>query len=155
MNRFRYPAVMTLALLTAFAPVRADAQQMAGPSDSAGAHGAVFLPVRLKPDTTIGLGSLRLEAAVVRSVRLQADRQPVQRLRDSQSTGNARSERGPARIVLGALVGAAGGLFAGGYLGAKIEGNRCHCDDPGLQGALIGAPVGAVAGGILGGLYLF
>jgi hypothetical protein len=40
-------------------------------------------------------------------------------------------------------------------MGAWIEGDRCHCDDPGLKGALIGAPIGAVAGGILGGLYLF
>jgi hypothetical protein len=57
--------------------------------------------------------------------------------------------------VFGALVGAAGGFFAGGYLGAKIEGDGCHCDDPGLKGFLIGAPVGAVAGGILGSRYLF
>lgn len=57
--------------------------------------------------------------------------------------------------ILGAAVGAAGGFFAGGYTGAWIEGDGCHCDDPGLKGALIGAPIGAVAGGILGGLYLF
>lgn len=58
-------------------------------------------------------------------------------------------------LVRGAAVGATAGLFAGGYIGAWIEGDRCHCDDPGLMGALIGAPVGAVAGGILGGFFLF
>ena len=36
-----------------------------------------------------------------------------------------------------------------------IEGDGCHCYDPGLKGFLIGAPVGAVAGGILGSRYLF
>ena len=51
--------------------------------------------------------------------------------------------------------GGVGGFFAGGYTGAWIEGDRCHCDDPGLKGALIGAPVGAAVGGVLGGLYLF
>jgi hypothetical protein len=52
-------------------------------------------------------------------------------------------------------VGATAGFFAGGYLGAAIEGDRCHCDDPGLMGALIGAPIGATAGGVLGWRYLF
>ena len=42
---------------------------------------------------------------------------------------------------------------AAAYLGAFIEGDRCHCDDPGLKGALIGAPVGAVTGGILGAKF--
>ena len=73
----------------------------------------------------------------------------------AQGTLNARSERSVTRKVLGALVGAAGGFFAGGYIGAAIEGDRCHCDDPGLMGALIGAPIGAAAGGILGALFLF
>ena len=65
------------------------------------------------------------------------------------------SRRGVGRVILGGAVGAVGGLFAGGYLGAVIEGDGCHCDDPGLKGALIGAPVGTVAGAILGALYLF
>ena len=54
------------------------------------------------------------------------------------------------RKVLGGVVGAVGGFFLGGTLGAAIEGNSCACDDPGLKGWLIGAPVGAVAGGIVG-----
>jgi hypothetical protein len=49
-------------------------------------------------------------------------------------------------------IGVLAGFFGGGILGAKIEGNSCHCDDPGLQGFLIGAPIGAVAGGIVGAI---
>jgi hypothetical protein len=59
-------------------------------------------------------------------------------------------KRSTARKIVGAAVGAFGGFFLGGYAGAAIEGDRCNCDDPGLQGFLIGAPIGAVAGGIFG-----
>src|SRR5262245_5692334 len=52
------------------------------------------------------------------------------------------------RIAITVGMGVAG-FFAGGYVGAKIEGN-CACDDPGLKGALIGAPIGGVAGAIFG-----
>jgi hypothetical protein len=76
--------------------------------------------------------------------------QPARVQRDPARTtplSAAGSGRGSktARVVLGAV----GGLVAGAYLGAAIEGNRCACDDPGLAGAIIGAPLGAVAGGIL------
>ena len=70
----------------------------------------------------------------------------------AQSAASGR-KRSVARRILGGAIGATGGLFAGGYLGAAIEGDRCNCDDPGLMGALIGAPVGAVTGGILGALF--
>jgi hypothetical protein len=59
------------------------------------------------------------------------------------------------RRIAGAAVGATGGFFGGGFLGAAIEGDSCSCDDPGLKGFLIGAPTGAVAGGILGAMWLF
>lgn len=59
--------------------------------------------------------------------------------------------RSVGRKVAGGAIGALGGFFAGGFLGAKLEGN-CRCDDPGLQGFIIGAPVGAVIGGILGAI---
>jgi hypothetical protein len=68
--------------------------------------------------------------------------------------GSAPRNRTVGRRVLGAVVGGAGGFFAGGYLGAWIDG-ECDCDDPGFKGALIGAPVGAALGAIFGGLYLF
>lgn len=64
-----------------------------------------------------------------------------------------KRERSTTRKIFGAAIGATAGLFAGGYLGAVIEGDGCHCDDPGLQGALIGAPVGMVLGGILGAVF--
>lgn len=74
-----------------------------------------------------------------------------------QTRPEVPSERrkSPWRHVAGASVGALGGFFGGGYLGAAIEGDRCNCDDPGLKGAVIGAPIGAVVGGILGGFFLF
>lgn len=65
-----------------------------------------------------------------------------------QSSSSRKSSVG--RKILGAAIGATAGFFAGGYLGAAIDGDCGGCDDPGLKGALIGAPVGAVAGGILG-----
>lgn len=67
----------------------------------------------------------------------------------SRATSQNRG-RSIARKIVGAAVGAFGGFFLGGYAGAAIEGDRCSCDDPGLQGFLIGAPIGAVAGGIFG-----
>ncbi len=61
-----------------------------------------------------------------------------------------RRERSVGRKILGGVLGGTAGFFAGGYLGAAIEGDRCNCDDPGLQGALLGAPIGAAIGAILG-----
>jgi hypothetical protein len=78
------------------------------------------------------------------------------RLRQVPRTNPPRSRaRSRTRIVAGAIAGSIGGFFAGGFLGAHIEGDRCNCDDPGVQGFLIGAPIGALAGGILGGKFLF
>ena len=71
----------------------------------------------------------------------------------SAQTGASTRPRSIGRKVLGAAVGATGGFFLGGFLGAKIEG-PCDCDDPGFKGALIGAPIGAVSGGILGYKFL-
>ncbi|MGE0445358.1 MAG: hypothetical protein AB7P99_09020 [Vicinamibacterales bacterium] len=79
---------------------------------------------------------------------------PELRAANAVAAQAARRERSVTHKVLGAAVGAAAGFFGGGYLGAAIEPN-CHCDDPGLKGALIGAPIGAVAGGILGWHLLF
>jgi hypothetical protein len=73
--------------------------------------------------------------------------------RSFAQAGVSGRTRSVGRKVLGGAIGATAGFFAGGYLGAAIEGDRCHCDDPGLKGALIGAPVGAVTGGILGALF--
>jgi hypothetical protein len=151
-NRFRYPIVVTLGLWIAFAPAGADAQEIVGRvHDSSGAARPFLLTLPQVPYAS------QQRPAWVTSARFAADRELVgiAGVLGAQNTRNKRSERGLARKVFGALVGAAGGFFAGGYLGAKIEGDGCHCDDPGLKGFLIGAPIGAVAGGTLGSRYLF
>jgi hypothetical protein len=96
------------------------------------------------------------EGPIARAARtyVAAAREPELARRPAQQPAG-RERRGPGRIVAGAAVGALGGFFAGGYLGAWIDGDCGGCDDPGLKGALIGAPVGAVVGGILGGKFLF
>lgn len=76
----------------------------------------------------------------------------IQAPSSTRSKARARSTK---RIVAGAIVGGVGGFFAGGFLGAHIEGDRCNCDDPGVRGFLIGAPIGAVAGAIAGAKMLF
>jgi hypothetical protein len=47
------------------------------------------------------------------------------------------------------VLGALGGFFLGGIVGAELDRN-CGCDDPGLAGFVIGAPIGAITGGVLG-----
>ena len=149
MNRFRYSAVVTLALWTAFAPARADAQEMlARLHDSSRAPRPLLLTLPEAPHT------MPQRPGWLTSARFPAGGEAPEVLR-AQDPGNQRSERSLGRKIFGAAVGAAGGFFGGGYLGATIEGDRCHCDDPGLKGAVIGAPIGAVVGGILGWRYLF
>jgi hypothetical protein len=58
--------------------------------------------------------------------------------------------RSISRKVVFGLLGAAGGFLIGGTIGARIEGNSCACDDPGMKGWIIGAPVGAIFGGFFG-----
>ena len=144
----RYSAVVTLALWTAFTSAAADAQEMARPHGSPRAAGPLLFTLLQVPDT------IQHRPAWLASARFPAGGNAA-RVSRAQDPRNPRSERGVKRKVFGALVGAAGGFFAGGYLGAAIEGDRCHCDDPGLKGAVIGAPIGAAAGGILGWRFLF
>jgi hypothetical protein len=92
------------------------------------------------------------DAVTAIDVRAVPDRPAANASAQGREAGR---ERSVTRRVLGGAVGAAAGFFGGGYLGAAIEGDGCHCDDPGLKGALIGAPIGAVTGGILGAMFLF
>jgi hypothetical protein len=78
-----------------------------------------------------------------------------ERAAPAQSQPRQNRRRSVTRVVLGAAAGAVGGFFAGGYIGAAIDGDCGGCDDPGFKGFLIGAPIGAVAGGIAGGKWLF
>ena len=80
----------------------------------------------------------------------QLDVRPASRVRRESKQSATSSHTG--RRVLWTAVGATGGFFAGGYVGAAIENavSPCGCDDAGLMGALIGMPIGAAAGGITG-----
>jgi hypothetical protein len=83
----------------------------------------------------------------------QSTRVDVEATRPSSLQPTHRAHRSKAarvarRIALGAALGVAG-FFGGGILGASLEPD-CHCDDPGLRGALIGAPIGATVGVIVG-----
>ena len=64
-----------------------------------------------------------------------------------------KRERSTTRKVFGAALAGTAGFFAGGYLGAIIDGDCGGCDDPGFKGALIGAPIGAAVGVVLGALF--
>jgi hypothetical protein len=104
------------------------------------------------------------QRSVVSREQAQAVRRPIREAVATLDYGRiaAKAAKSPAlqvsssrkssvgRKILGAAIGATAGFFAGGYLGAAIDGDCGGCDDPGLKGALIGAPVGAVTGGILG-----
>jgi len=98
--------------------------------------------------------------AINKSARIEPRGRPAQFLPSTsltfkQSVGfrqtrRQRNSSAPlaARITLAAFMGLAGAGI-GAELGARLEGD-CHCDDPGMKGALIGMPIGAVAGLALG-----
>jgi hypothetical protein len=112
-----------------------------GVAADASAQGDSAVPVeRPAPGIRASIAAIDFDGLVVSS-------QPT--LSRVQTSGDVR-KRSTTRKVVGGIIGGVGGFFGGGYLGAAIEGDRCHCDDPGLMGALIGAPVGAAIGTILG-----
>jgi hypothetical protein len=145
MHRARLAIVTAISLLV---PAAVDAQDTALVDD-----------VRLRPLQAIAEDLHRPLADLEwrHRSRMSSGHEIVMPAMFGQTGGQSTSarQRSLTRTILGAIVGATGGFFAGGFTGAWIEGDRCHCDDPGLKGFLIGAPVGAVAGGIVGGLYLF
>lgn len=74
--------------------------------------------------------------------------QQAGRFPPSRSQNRPRTYNAAQRIAITVGMGFAG-FLAGGYVGAKVEGD-CACDDPGLQGFIFGAPIGAAAGAIFG-----
>ena len=106
-----------------------------------------------QPEVRSRVAPLSLRQSAIEHARRAAAEPQAWSPAPAAQTGTAQRERSTTRKIVGAALGATAGLFAGGYLGAVIEGDRCHCDDPGLQGALIGAPIGTVVGGILGALF--
>ena len=87
------------------------------------------------------------------SIRRSLERLDYKSLTLKEVQPQPPSRRSVGRKILGGALGAVGGFFAGGYLGAAIDGDCGGCDDPGLKGAVIGAPIGAVVGGILGAKF--
>lgn len=94
-------------------------------------------------------------AQIVRTVAAETRLAAPQTARSAQASQAPRARRSLRTRIVGGIVGGAGGFFAGGYLGAAIEGDRCNCDDPGLKGALIGMPIGAAVGAWAGQRWLF
>jgi len=66
----------------------------------------------------------------------------------SQQARSQSQSKLSRKVAYGILLGLAG-MYGGAYLGAAVEGS-CHCDDPGLAGAMIGMPIGAIAGAAFG-----
>lgn len=51
---------------------------------------------------------------------------------------------------LATVLMAIGGAAAGAYMGAKVQGSLCECDDEGLTGGLYGGLAGGAIGAIIG-----
>jgi hypothetical protein len=124
---------------------------LASPLTGAAQTGDPGKPRLILPNAKVLAEAGQASAALERWQRPQPRATPAS---SSVQAPKTSRERSVGRKILGGAVGAVGGFFAGGYLGAMIEGD-CNCDDPGLKGALIGAPIGAAAGGILGAMFLF
>ena len=139
---------LLIAGLLAIPPAANERQQPGNPQVAVQSIRALLAPDAFQADSTTRLKlDFRSEASEFSKLAATADRTTKQLSSRARSQNHGRSI---ARKIVGAAVGAFGGFFLGGYAGAAIEGDRCNCDDPGLQGFLIGAPVGAVAGGIFG-----
>ena len=89
------------------------------------------------------LHKLRLRATIAPKPIVSASPSKV-----TQAQKTVNSNLALKRTFAG-IAGGVAGFFAGGIIGAKIEGD-CTCDDPGLLGAVIGAPIGAAVGAIVG-----
>jgi hypothetical protein len=146
-TRWTLRSVFVLTLL--MTAVRADARQL----DSTPAR-----PAGAANDSTAGPGasaeSARMElrrwhlAVVQQAARVEVETTRASSVQQQGRPQRPKAARVARRIALGAALGLAG-FLGGGFLGASLEPD-CHCDDPGLRGALIGAPIGATVGAIVG-----
>jgi hypothetical protein len=96
--------------------------------------------------TTLGINLSGSPGSFDYAGRVASQQAPVHG-RAMPAAGRSRSTNNKTLKV---VIAATAGFFLGGYFGAAIEGNSCHCDDPGMVGAMIGAPIGAAAGAVLG-----
>jgi hypothetical protein len=108
MTRCRYPGVVTLGLWIAFASAAADAQEMARQVDDSSAAPRLSLLLPAVPPLSQPYRAWVTAPLLTAGGELRG----VAEAPGGQGTLNARSERSVTRKVLGALVGAAGGLFA-------------------------------------------
>ena len=119
---------------------------------------AAFIPARaIAQERNASPDQMMTEATPSRSIRAAIERIQFNTLEETDFLASSHTvQPSPAarqasvgQKILFSAIGATAGFFGGGWLGASIE-PPCHCDDPGLKGALIGAPIGAVVGGIVG-----
>jgi len=89
------------------------------------------------------LEKLRTESSITPKPIVSASQSSV-----TAAKQGVNSNRALKRTLAG-IAGGVAGFFAGGIIGARLEGD-CNCDDPGLLGAVIGAPIGAAVGAIVG-----
>ncbi len=93
------------------------------------------------------LDALRFDFAQPASVSPLMTTQANARAEAQRRYRRGRGDRGVAGLVLGAI----GGLAAGGAIGVAVAEHSCTtCSDPALHGFLIGAPIGAFVGGMIG-----
>ena len=95
------------------------------------------------PAQPIDLSAFRASVAAVRF-----DSPTEARSSSSSMARVPRREMSMGKRVLWTSVAGLGGFFAGGYIGAAIDGDCGGCDDPGFKGFLIGLPIGTAAAAI-------
>jgi hypothetical protein len=86
---------------------------------------------------------------------LDYSRLPIRRQAPDSAAPQPAKQRSTGRKVAGALLGGAGGFFAGAFIGEGLRRECSTCEPSPLPtGAIIGAPIGAIIGGILGAKFL-
>ena len=113
----------------------------------------LLLAILLSATPALAQTSPPLRPVDSRTFRASIDTVKFDTASAEKSSASVRALRRQGKMGTGERIGwtalaGLGGFFAGGYIGAAIEGDRCNCDDPGLKGALTGMPIGAAAAAI-------